>query len=184
MELFRSHILICGGTGCTSSGSAQLLKRSEELLEQNGLTKEIKLVHTGCFGLCEAGPVVIVYPEGAFYSRVTPEDIPEVVAEHLVKGRIVTRLLYDETVQTDCRRQKTGGRTMDVEKIDRINALAHKAKSVGLTEEEKKERELLRKEYIASVRMNLRAQLDNVDVQQEDGTIINLGEKYGIKKRH
>ena len=71
---------------------------------------------------------------------------------------------------------------MEVEKIDRINAL--KAKSVGLTEEEKKERELLRKEYIASVRMNLRAQLDNVDVQQEDGTIINLGEKYGIKKRH
>jgi uncharacterized protein YnzC (UPF0291/DUF896 family) len=79
---------------------------------------------------------------------------------------------------------KTGGRTMEVEKIDRINALAHKAKNVGLTEEEKKERELLRKEYIASVRMNLRAQLDNVDVQQEDGTIINLGEKYGIKKRH
>lgn len=73
---------------------------------------------------------------------------------------------------------------MEVEKIDRINALAHKTKSVGLTEEEKKERELLRKEYIASVRMNLRAQLDNVDVQQEDGTIINLGEKYGIKKRH
>ena len=70
MELFRSHILICGGTGCTSSGSAQLLSRFEELLEQNGLTKEIKLVHTGCFGLCEAGPVVIVYPEGAFYSRV------------------------------------------------------------------------------------------------------------------
>ena len=73
---------------------------------------------------------------------------------------------------------------MEVEKIDRINALAHKDKSVGLTEEEKKERELLRKEYIASVRKNLRAQLDNVDVQQEDGTIINLGEKYGIKKRH
>ena len=73
---------------------------------------------------------------------------------------------------------------MEVEKIDRINALAHKAQSVGLTEEEKKERELLRKEYIASVRMNLRAQLDNMDVQQEDGTIINLGERYGIKKRH
>ena len=73
---------------------------------------------------------------------------------------------------------------MEVEKIDRINALAYKAKSVGLTEEEKKERELLRKEYIASVRMNLRAQLDNMDVQQEDGTIINLGERYGIKKRH
>ena len=73
---------------------------------------------------------------------------------------------------------------MEVEKNDRINALAQKSKSVGLTEEEKKERELLRKEYIASVRMNLRAQLDNMDVQQEDGTIINLGERYGIKKRH
>ena len=73
---------------------------------------------------------------------------------------------------------------MEVEKIDRINALAHKAKSVGLTEEEKKERELLRKEYLASVRMNLRSQLDNIDVKHDDGTIVNLGEKYGLKKRH
>ena len=70
---------------------------------------------------------------------------------------------------------------MEVEKIDRINALAHKAKSVGLTEEEKKERDLLRKEYLASVRMNLRSQLDNIDVKQEDGSIVNLGERYGIK---
>ena len=73
---------------------------------------------------------------------------------------------------------------MEVEKIDRINALAHKAKSVGLTEEEKKERDLLRKEYLASVRMNLRSQLNNIDVKQEDGSIVNLGERYGIKKRH
>lgn len=73
---------------------------------------------------------------------------------------------------------------MEVEKIDRINALAHKAKSVGLTEEEKKERDLLRKEYLASVRMNLRSQLDNIDVKQEDGSIVNLGERYGIKKRY
>ena len=73
---------------------------------------------------------------------------------------------------------------MEIEKIDRINALAHKAKSVGLTEEEKKERDLLRKEYLASVRMNLRSQLDNIDVKQEDGSIVNLGERYGIKKRH
>ena len=73
---------------------------------------------------------------------------------------------------------------MEVEKIDRINALAHKAKSVGLTEEEKKERDLLRKEYLASVRMNLRSQLDTIDVKQEDGSIVNLGERYGIKKRH
>ena len=73
---------------------------------------------------------------------------------------------------------------MVAEKIDRINVLAHKAKSVGLTEEEKKERELLRKEYLASVRMNLRSQLDNIDVKMDDGTIVNLGEKYGLKKRH
>ena len=73
---------------------------------------------------------------------------------------------------------------MEAEKIDRINARAHKAKSVGLTEEEKKERELLRKEYLASVRMNLRSQLDNIDVKMDDGTIVNLGEKYGLKKRH
>ena len=73
---------------------------------------------------------------------------------------------------------------MEAEKIDRINVLAHKAKSVGLTEEEKKERALLRKEYLASVRMNLRSQLDNIDVKQEDGSIVNLGERYGIKKRH
>ena len=73
---------------------------------------------------------------------------------------------------------------MEAEKIDRINVLAHKAKSVGLTEEEKKERDLLRKEYLASVRMNLRSQLDNIDVKMDDGTIVNLGEKYGLKKRH
>ena len=110
MELFRSHILICGGTGCTSSGSAQLLKRFEELLEQNGLTKEIKLVHTGCFGLCEAGPVVIVYPEGAFYSRVKVEDVDEIVSEHLIKGRIVQRLLYHGSVAEDQHRQGPGRR--------------------------------------------------------------------------
>ena len=73
---------------------------------------------------------------------------------------------------------------MEAEKIDRINVLAHKAKSVGLTEEEKKERELLRKEYLASVRMNLRSQLDKIDMKMDDGTIVNLGEKYGLKKRH
>ena len=73
---------------------------------------------------------------------------------------------------------------MEIEKIDRINALAHKAKSVGLTEEEKKERELLRKEYLASVRMNLRSQLDNINIQEKDGSITNLGEKYGNKESH
>lgn len=73
---------------------------------------------------------------------------------------------------------------MENSKIDRINTLAHKAKSVGLTEEEKKEQAALRKEYIATIRMNLRTQLDNIDVKQPDGSVINLGEKYGNKKRH
>ncbi len=98
MELFRSHVLICGGTGCTSSGSTELLKRFEELLAVHGLEKEVKLVHTGCFGLCEAGPVVIVYPEGAFYSRIKVADVEKIVTEHLVKGRIVTNLLHKDSV--------------------------------------------------------------------------------------
>ena len=73
---------------------------------------------------------------------------------------------------------------MDNIKIDRINTLAHKAKSVCLTEEEKKERDALRKEYIATIRMNLRSQLDNISIKEEDGSITNLGEKYGRKKSH
>lgn len=94
MELFRSTILVCGGTGCTSSGSPKLYERFSKLLTEKGLEKEVKLVKTGCFGLCAAGPVVIVYPEGAFYSGVKVEDVDEIVDEHLVKGRIVARLLY------------------------------------------------------------------------------------------
>ena len=95
--MIRSHVLICGGTGCTSSGSATLLSALEEELNIRGLDDEIKVVKTGCFGLCELGPIMIVYPEGTFYSRVTPEVIPEIVEEHLLKGRPVTRLVYDET---------------------------------------------------------------------------------------
>ena len=95
--MIRSHVLICGGTGCTSSGSATLLSALEEELKIRGLDDEIKVVKTGCFGLCELGPIMIVYPEGTFYSRVTPEVIPEIVEEHLLMGRPVTRLVYDET---------------------------------------------------------------------------------------
>ena len=96
MEYFRSHVLVCGGTGCTSSGSETLLKLLEEKLVEHGLDKEIKAIRTGCFGLCEAGPVVIVYPEGTFYSRVAPRDIEEIVTEHLLKGRVVKRLLHHD----------------------------------------------------------------------------------------
>ena len=99
MEFARGHVLVCGGTGCTSSGSEQIIKEMEAQLKANGLEKEIKVVKTGCFGLCALGPIMIVYPEGAFYSRVTVEDVKEIVEEHLLKGRIVKRLLYDETIQ-------------------------------------------------------------------------------------
>lgn len=94
--MFRSHVLICGGTGCTSSGSAALRQALEKELAANELQDEIKIVTTGCFGLCALGPVMIVYPDGTFYSMVKPEDIPEIVEEHLLKGRPVARLEYHE----------------------------------------------------------------------------------------
>ena len=101
MDLFRAHVLVCGGTGCSSSGSAELIKRFEEQIAKNGLDKEVKVVRTGCFGLCEAGPVVIVYPEGTFYSRIRPDDVDEIVSEHLLKGRIVQHLVYKEKVDEE-----------------------------------------------------------------------------------
>ncbi|MBQ9071140.1 MAG: 4Fe-4S binding protein [Clostridia bacterium] len=102
--MIRSHVLICGGTGCTSSGSLTLQKAFNENIEAFGLAEEVKLVQTGCFGLCALGPIVIIYPDGTFYSRVTADDVKEIVEEHLLKGRIVERLVYrdevaDETVK-------------------------------------------------------------------------------------
>lgn len=96
METYRSHVMICGGTGCHSSGSADIIKNFETQIKEKGLDKEVKIVRTGCFGLCEVGPIVVIYPEGAFYSHITPEDVNEIVEEHLVKGRIVQHLLYHE----------------------------------------------------------------------------------------
>jgi len=93
MQIFRSHVLICGGTGCTSSNSELLLKELNLELAKNKLENEVKVVKTGCFGLCAEGPIVVVYPEGAMYTTVQVEDIKEIVDEHLVKGRIVKRLL-------------------------------------------------------------------------------------------
>lgn len=98
MQLYRAHVLVCGGTGCVSSGSKKLQEAlSGELAKQN-LDKEVKVVETGCHGFCEMGPIMIVYPEGTFYCRVAIEDIPEIVAEHLIKGRIVQRLLFKAPV--------------------------------------------------------------------------------------
>ena len=95
--MYRSHVLVCGGTGCTSSGSEQIIKALETEIKKVGLADEVCVVRTGCHGLCALGPIMIVYPEGTFYSRVTPEVIPEIVEVHLLKGRPVTRLVYDET---------------------------------------------------------------------------------------
>lgn len=98
---YRAHVLVCGGTGCTSSGSVRIRERLEKEIEANGLSDEVCVVKTGCFGLCALGPIMIVYPEGTFYSMVKEEDIPEIVTEHLLKGNVVKHLLYEETVKAD-----------------------------------------------------------------------------------
>jgi NADP-reducing hydrogenase subunit HndC len=96
--MYRSHVLVCGGTGCTSSGSQQIMEALKAEIAKNDLTEEVSVVQTGCHGLCALGPIMIIYPDATFYSMVKVEDIPEIVAEHLLKGRVVTRLLYNETV--------------------------------------------------------------------------------------
>lgn len=96
--MYRSHVLVCGGTGCTSSGSQQIMEALTAEIEKKGLQDEVSVVQTGCHGLCALGPIMIVYPDASFYSMVKMEDIPEIVEEHLLKGRVVTRLLYQETV--------------------------------------------------------------------------------------
>ena len=96
--MYRSHVLVCGGTGCTSSNSQKIIEAMEAEIKAKGLENEVQVIRTGCFGLCALGPIMIVYPEGCFYSEVKVEDVPEIVEEHLLKGRMVRRLLYEETV--------------------------------------------------------------------------------------
>ncbi len=98
MALYRAHVLICHGTGCASGGAPKVLDAFKEELAKKGLEKEILVIATGCHGMCEFGPIVVVYPEGTFYSQVKPSDVAEIVEEHLYKGRIVTRLLYKEPI--------------------------------------------------------------------------------------
>ena len=95
--MIRAHVLVCGGTGCTSSGSPKIQDAFNQEIEKNGLAEEVKVVQTGCFGLCALGPVVIIYPDGTFYSNVTVDDVAEIVSEHLLKGRVVERLVYNDT---------------------------------------------------------------------------------------
>ena len=99
--MYRSTVLICGGTGCTSSGSEKIVAAMKSELARVGLEKEVRVIKTGCFGLCALGPIMVVYPEGAFYARMTVDHVKEVVEEHLLKGRIVKHLLYSETVEGD-----------------------------------------------------------------------------------
>lgn len=101
MNIYRSHVLVCGGTGCVSSSSMKLQEALNLKLKERELENEVKVVRTGCFGLCEAGPIVIVYPEGSFYSHVKLEDVDRIVDEHLLKGRIVKDLLYKESIDED-----------------------------------------------------------------------------------
>ena len=96
--MYRSHELVCGGTGCTSNHSAEVIEALEAEIAKNGLSQEVKVIRTGCFGLCAVGPIMIVYPEGSFYSEVKAENIPEIVSEHLLQGRPVRRLLYQQTL--------------------------------------------------------------------------------------
>ncbi len=101
--MIRSHVLVCGGTGCTSSGSPKIQEAFQNEIEKQGLAEEVKVVQTGCFGLCALGPVVIVYPDGTFYSNVTIEDVAEITSEHLLKGRVVERLVYNDTGDKDAK---------------------------------------------------------------------------------
>jgi len=94
--MFRSHVLVCGGTGCTSNGSTAVIEALEKEIKKNDLEKEICVVKTGCHGLCSEGPIMVVYPDNIFYTKVTPDDVPEIVTEHLLKGRVVNRLVYQD----------------------------------------------------------------------------------------
>ena len=96
--MYRAHVLVCGGTGCSSSDSLQMADRLKEEIAKNDLAEEVQVVITGCHGLCAMGPIMVVYPEGTLYTRITMDDIPEIVVEHLLKGRVVKRLVYEETV--------------------------------------------------------------------------------------
>ena len=94
--MYRSHVLVCGGTGCASSGSGEVLDAFKKHIEEKGLANEVAVVQTGCHGLCALGPIVVIYPEATYYAQVQAADVPEIVSEHLLKGRPVERLIYRE----------------------------------------------------------------------------------------
>ncbi len=122
MQIARSHVLICGGTGCLSSNSELLKERLEEKLKELDIADEVKVVMTGCFGLCAEGPIVVVYPEGSMYAKVSPKDIEEIAEEHLYKGRIVDRLLIGNDM--DGGTDEEGNKLEDTEFFSRQTRVA------------------------------------------------------------
>jgi len=110
MAAYRSHVIVCAGAGCVSSGCRAVSDALQAEMLRHGLDQEIKVVQTGCVGSCDLGPVAIVYPEGVFYQQLKAEDVPEIVQNHLLKGRPVERLLY--------RRPSTGELLPTLEQID------------------------------------------------------------------
>ena len=100
MDFIRAHILVCTGTGCASAGASGIITEFENELKKHGLDKEVRVVKTGCLGLCAKGPNVVIYPEGTYYCHVSAEDAKEIVEEHILKGRTVSRLLYSEIDET------------------------------------------------------------------------------------
>ena len=97
-RVFRAHILVCGGTGCRATGSESVLSDVVKELAKKGLTNEVSVVETGCNGFCAAGPIMVIYPEGTFYQYVKAADVHEIIEEHIIKGRPVTRLMYKEPI--------------------------------------------------------------------------------------
>ncbi|HEX2966238.1 MAG TPA: FAD-dependent oxidoreductase [Syntrophorhabdaceae bacterium] len=100
MEVSRAHILVCAGAACVSSGCREIRDAVVQHVAEKGLEGEVKIIETGCIGSCDLGPLALVYPEGVLYQKLTPQDAEEIVSEHLLKGRIVERLLYREPVTT------------------------------------------------------------------------------------
>ena len=108
MQIYRAHVLVCAGTGCTSSNSVKIMDELELKLKENKLENEVQIVKTGCFGLCAEGPILVVYPEGAMYTMVQVSDVKEIVEEHLLKGRVVKRLLAGDKESEDIAKNLDG----------------------------------------------------------------------------
>ena len=142
MEFYRSHVLVCTGTGCTSSDSRLLISGLRKELADKGLEKEIQVIETGCFGFCNFGPIMVVYPEGVFYCHVHEDDIEEIVEEHFMKGRVVERLLYHEP-----------GATIKTKEFEDIEFFKHQKRvalaNCGVINPEKIEEYIARDGYFA-----------------------------------